>query len=175
MIHRRKGRKLKRTASHRKALLSNLSVSLIKHKKIKTTLAKAKELRGFVESVITKSKKAFNGKSERPEYDVHLRREANKFLNDKSAIKELFDEIAPKVVNRPGGYTRVLKLGRRIGDNAELAIIELVDYNLESNQTKEEGTSKTTKKTTKSKKKSSTKSKKTDKSTAKKPKKEEAA
>ena len=82
MIHRRKGRKLKRTASHRKATLSNLSVSLILHKKIKTTLAKAKELRLFIEPLITKSKKALAGKSGKPEQDVHLRREANKFLQD---------------------------------------------------------------------------------------------
>jgi len=129
MIHRRKGRKLKRTASHRKATLSNLSVSLILHKKIKTTLAKAKELRLFIEPLITKSKKALAGKSGKPEQDVHLRREANKFLQDKGAVKILFDEIAVKVGNRPGGYTRVLKMGRRLGDAAEVALIELVDYN----------------------------------------------
>lgn len=129
MIHRRKGRKLKRTASHRKATLSNLSVSLIQHKKIKTTLAKAKELRLFIEPLITKSKKALAGKSGKPEQDVHLRREANKFLQDKGAVKILFDEIAVKVGSRPGGYTRVLKMGRRLGDAAELALIELVDYN----------------------------------------------
>ena len=127
MIHRRKGRKLKRTATHRKALLSNLSVSLIKHKKLKTTLAKAKELRLFIEPIITKSRKALS--SDKPEFGVHLRREVNKFLQDKGAITTLFNEIAPKVANRNGGYTRVLKMGRRLGDGAELALIELVDYN----------------------------------------------
>lgn len=131
MIHRRKGRKLKRTATHRKALLSNLSVSLIKSKKIRTTLAKAKELRVFIEPIINKSKKAHLNKSAKPEYGVHLRRVVNKFLQDKSAIKILFDEIGPKVAERNGGYTRVLKMGRRLGDGAELALIELVDYNVD--------------------------------------------
>jgi large subunit ribosomal protein L17 len=141
MIHRRKGRKLKRTASHRKATLSNLSVSLIKHKKITTTLAKAKELRTFIEPLITKSKKALAAKSS--SNGVHLRRIANKFLNDKEAVKMLFDEIGTKVGDRKGGYTRVLKIGRRYGDAAEMAIIELVDYNLEQadNKQKEKQTS----------------------------------
>lgn len=132
MIHRRKGRKLKRTASHRKALLSNLAISLIKHKKIKTTLAKAKELRMFVESLITKSRKALTGDG----YGVHLRREVNSYLQDREAIKTLFKEIAPKVTDRPGGYTRVLKMGRRLGDSAEIALIELVDYNIEQAEQK---------------------------------------
>lgn len=140
MIHRRKGRKLKRTATHRKALLSNLSVSLIKHKKLKTTLAKAKELRLFIEPIITKSRKALN--SAKPESGVHLRREVNKFLQDKGAITTLFNEIAPKVANRNGGYTRVLKMGRRLGDGAELALIELVDYNTEQAPEKTETTDK---------------------------------
>lgn len=131
MIHRNKGRKLKRTATHRKALLSNLSVSLIMHKKIRTTLAKAKELRMFIEPIINKSKKAHLNKSTKPEYGVHLRREVNKFLRDKGAVKMLFDEIGPKVSGRNGGYTRVLKMGRRLGDGAELALIELVDYNID--------------------------------------------
>jgi len=135
MIHRRKGRKLKRTAPHRKALLSNLSVSLIKNKKIKTTLAKAKELRTFIEPMINKSKKAYLS-SDKPEYGVHARRQINRFLNDRGAVKTLFEEIAPKVIDRNGGYTRVLKMGTRLGDAAELALIELVDYNVE--QTKKE-------------------------------------
>jgi large subunit ribosomal protein L17 len=135
MIHRRKGRKLKRTASHRKALLSNLSVSLIKNKKIKTTLAKAKELRTFIEPMINKSKLAYLS-SNKPEFGVHARRQVNLFLNDRGAVKTLFDEIAPKVAERNGGYTRVLKMGRRFGDSAEMALIELVDYNIE--QTKKE-------------------------------------
>ena len=149
MIHRRKGRKLKRTATHRKALLSNLSVSLIKHKKLKTTLAKAKELRLFIEPIITKSRKALS--SDKPEFGVHLRREVNKFLQDKGAITTLFNEIAPKVANRNGGYTRVLKMGRRLGDGAELALIELVDYNTEQAPEKTETADKETKGKTKAK------------------------
>jgi large subunit ribosomal protein L17 len=136
MIHRRTGRKLKRTASHRKATLSNLSASLIKNKKIQTTLAKAKELRRFVEPLVTKAKKAYSAKETKPEYSVHLRRVANSFLNDRGAVKSLFDEIAPKVADRPGGYTRVLKMGRRLGDAAEMALIEFVDYNLEQSEQK---------------------------------------
>jgi large subunit ribosomal protein L17 len=136
MIHRRKGRKLKRTASHRKSLLSNLSVSLIKNKKIQTTLAKAKELRVFFEALVTKSKKAYSSKENKKEYSVHLRREVSKFLKDRGAVKTLFDEIAPKVMDRSGGYTRVLKMGRRLGDAAEIALIEIVDYNLEQTEQK---------------------------------------
>jgi large subunit ribosomal protein L17 len=128
MKHRKKGRKLNRTASHKKALLSNLSISLIKNKRIKTTEAKAKELRTFFEPFVTKAKDAFRFKDTSPEKNVHLRRLANKSIKDKEAIKILFDEIGPKVLNRPGGYTRVLKTGFRAGDGADLAIIELVDF-----------------------------------------------
>jgi len=161
MIHRRKGRKLKRTASHRSALLSNLSVSLIKNKKIKTTLAKAKELRLYIEPIINKSKKAHIEKDSKPEYGVHLRREVNKHLKDKSAVKMLFDEIAPKVAERNGGYTRVLKMGRRYGDGAEVALIELVDYNVDQAKTETTPSAKTEGKTkTKSSKSKSAKSKK---------------
>lgn len=124
MEHRKKGRKLKRTASHRKALLSNLCISLIKHKRITTTLAKAKELRMFIEPLLTKSKKA----SKSSDAYVHYAREIRKFLKDKEAINILLKEIAPKVLNRNGGYTRVLKSGFRIGDGGEKAIIELVDF-----------------------------------------------
>jgi large subunit ribosomal protein L17 len=157
MIHRRKGRKLKRTASHKKALMANLSVALIKNKKISTTLAKAKELRTYIEPMITKSRKAHLSKDGKPEFGVHLRREVNKYLQDRSAVKTLFDEIAPKVVDRNGGYTRVLKMGRRLGDGAELALIELVDYNLEQTKTEtaadtEKTAGKTKSKTTKSRK-----------------------
>ena len=123
MEHRKKGRKLGRTASHKKALLSNLSISLIKNKRIKTTEAKAKELRTYFEPLVTKAKNAFSYKDSAPEKDVHLRRVAKKFLKDKEAIKILFDEIGPKVGDRPGGYTRVLKTGFRAGDGANLAII----------------------------------------------------
>lgn len=160
MIHRRKGRKLKRTASHRKSLLSNLSVSLITHKKITTTLAKAKELRRFVESLITKSKKAYLAGDGKDGYKVHMRREAHKFLQDKGAVKILFEEIGPKVADRPGGYTRVLKMGRRLGDAAEVALIELVDYNLEQGDNKGKEKAEDTKPNPKTKKPSTKKTKK---------------
>lgn len=163
MIHRRKGRKLKRTASHRKSLFSNMTVSLIKNKKIRTTLAKAKELRLFVEPMITKSRKAYLAKDGKPEYGVHLRREVNKFLQDREAVKTLFEEIAPKLINRNGGYTRVLKMGNRLGDGAEVAMIELVDYNLEQNKTESPAASETGAKT-KSKAKGKTDTSKTKKS-----------
>lgn len=136
MIHKKKGRKLKRTASHRKATLANLCISLIKSKKIKTTLAKAKELRSFIEPLVTKSKRAASRKEDNPSYDIHMRRKASSFLRDKDAVKILFDDIAQKVHNRKGGYTRVLKIGRRFGDGAELAFIEFVDYNIEKGETK---------------------------------------
>lgn len=119
MRHGDKVNNLSRTASHRKALLTNLSIQLIEHKKIVTTLAKAKALRTYVEPLITKAK----------ENTTHQRRIVFSRLQDKEAVKELFDVISPKIGSRPGGYTRVIKLGRRIGDNAELALIELVDYN----------------------------------------------
>ncbi|MCY7362365.1 MAG: 50S ribosomal protein L17 [Ignavibacteria bacterium] len=130
MVHRKKGRKLKRTASHRRALLANLSVSLILHKRIETTEAKAKELRRFIEPLVSKAKKALTYKDSAPEKGIHLRREARKFLHDKEALIILFDEIGARVGDRPGGYTRVLKKsGNRWGDGAKTAIIEFVDYN----------------------------------------------
>ncbi|MCX6151586.1 MAG: 50S ribosomal protein L17 [Ignavibacteriales bacterium] len=119
MRHNNKGRKLGRTASHREATLEALSTSLLKYKRIKTTVAKAKEARTFVEPLITKAK----------ENTVHARRHVARFINDKDVVKELFTEIVPKIGERPGGYTRVVKLGRRLGDAAEIAILELVDYN----------------------------------------------
>ena len=136
MVHRKKGRKLQRTASHRSALLSNLSISLILNKRIRTTEAKAKELRRFIEPLVSKAKKALKFKDSAPEKGIHLRREARKFLNNKEALIELFDEIGMKVGDRPGGYTRVLKTGTRFGDGARTAIIEFVDYNFV--KTKEE-------------------------------------
>ncbi|MEP7146921.1 MAG: 50S ribosomal protein L17 [bacterium] len=129
MVHRKKGRKLGRTASHRSALLANLSIALILNKRIKTTQAKAKELRRFIEPLVSKAKKALTLKDSAPEKNVHLRREARKFLNNKEALIILFDEIGAKVGDRPGGYTRVLKTGTRYGDGAQTAIIEFVDYN----------------------------------------------
>ncbi|MCB0729675.1 MAG: 50S ribosomal protein L17 [Ignavibacteriae bacterium] len=114
-----KGRKLGRTASHRTATLRSLATALIKHKKITTTLAKAKQTRLFVEPIITKAKND----------TVHARRLIAKDIQDKDTLKELFAEVVPKIGDRPGGYTRVVKLGNRVGDAAEMAIIELVDYN----------------------------------------------
>lgn len=119
MRHGDKVNNLSRTASHRKALLNNLSCQLFQYKKIVTTIAKAKALRSYVEPFITKAK----------ENTTHQRRQVFSKLQDKEAIKELFDVISPKVGNRPGGYTRIIKLGKRVGDNAELALIELVDFN----------------------------------------------
>src|SRR5215217_7936408 len=119
MRHGDKNNNLSRTASHRKALLSNLACQLFMHKKIVTTLAKAKALRPYAEPLITKSK----------DNTTHQRRVVFSYLQDKEAIKELFDVVRLKTEGRPGGYTRIIKLGIRHGDNAELAMIELVDYN----------------------------------------------
>lgn len=119
MRHRVKGRKLNRTASHRVATLRALSKALLQHKKIKTTLAKAKETRRFVEPLITKAKDG----------TIHARRYVARHINDNEIIKELFGEIVEKIGDRAGGYTRVVKLGQRQGDAAEMAILELVDYN----------------------------------------------
>lgn len=128
MRHRVKGRKLGRTASHRNALLNSLTTSLLKHKRIKTTEAKAKEARTFVEKLITKAKKS----------DLHSMRQVMSVVNDKAVVKELFAEILPKIGERPGGYTRVVKLGHRAGDAAAMAILELVDYNDIANKKAEE-------------------------------------
>jgi large subunit ribosomal protein L17 len=119
MRHGDKIKNLSRTASHRKALLSNLACQLIEHKRIVTTLAKAKALRVYVEPMVTKAK----------ENSTHQRRIVFSYLQDKEAVKELFDVISAKVAGRPGGYTRIIKLGTRVGDNAEQALIELVDFN----------------------------------------------
>lgn len=112
-------KKLGRTSSHRAALLNSLATSLLKHKRIKTTVSKAKEARSFVEALITKARKN----------DLHSRRQIMSVINDKEVVKELFSDIIPKIGDRPGGYTRVIKLGNRIGDAAPMAMIELVDYN----------------------------------------------
>lgn len=119
MRHGDKIKNLSRTKAHRDALLSNLACQLIEHKRIVTTLAKAKALRVYVEPLITKSKTN----------TTHQRRVVFSYLKDKEAIKELFSTVAEKVAGRPGGYTRVIKLGARPGDNAETAMIELVDFN----------------------------------------------
>ena len=119
MRHRKSFNHLGRTSSHRKAMLSNMASSLILHKRINTTVAKAKALRGYVEPLITKSK----------DDTTHSRRIVFSYLKDKFAVTELFRNISGKVADRPGGYTRIIKLGKRLGDNAEMAMIELVDYN----------------------------------------------
>jgi large subunit ribosomal protein L17 len=127
MRHRKAGRKLKRTATHRKALLVSLSTALLRNKRIQTTVAKAKETRMFVEKLITRAKNAVATEGDKK--NVHARREVARYIKDRNVVKELFSDIAPKVANRPGGYTRVIKLGQRRGDGAEVAILELVDYN----------------------------------------------
>ncbi len=119
MRHGDKIKNLGRTASHRKALMSNLACQLIEHKRIVTTLTKAKSLRVYVEPLITRSKND----------SMHNRRVVFSYLQDKEAIKELFGAIGDKVANRPGGYTRIIKLQPRMGDAAEMAMIELVDFN----------------------------------------------
>lgn len=132
MRHGVKGRKLGRTASHRRATLANLSCSLIKHKRIHTTLAKAKELRTVIEPLVTKAKRALAFVDANQEKGVHLRRVAKAFLKDQETITILFGEIAEKVAARNGGYTRVLKTGTRPGDGGETAIIEFVDFDVVS-------------------------------------------
>ncbi len=135
MRHGKVGRKLKRTASHRKATLSALSVSLLEHKRITTTVAKAKETRNVVERLITKAKNAVARETEGTGLNVHARRHVFSLLRDRKAVTTLFNEVAPKVATRPGGYTRVIKLGRRQGDGAEMAIIELVDFQVGAEKT----------------------------------------
>lgn len=119
MRHGKKFNKLSRTSAHRKSLLSNLACELISHKRITTTLAKAKSLRVYVEPMLTRAKVD----------STHNRRTVFSYLQDKEAIKELFGSISEKIATRPGGYTRIIKLGKRFGDNAEVAMIELVDFN----------------------------------------------
>ena len=127
MRHGKKFNKLSRTHSHRRQMLANMASSLILHKKINTTLAKAKALRGYVEPLLTKSK----------EDTTHSRRTVFSYLQNKEAVNELFREVAQKIAQRPGGYTRILKTGYRVGDNAEMAFIELVDYSMNPGSTKE--------------------------------------
>ena len=143
MRHNKKFNHLGRTASHRNAMLSNMACSLIKHKRITTTVAKAKALKKFVEPLITKSK----------EDTTNSRRVVFSNLQDKFAVTELFKEISVKVADRPGGYTRIIKTGNRLGDNAEMCFIELVDYN--ENMAKEKVAKKATR-TRRSKKSAAT-------------------
>jgi large subunit ribosomal protein L17 len=119
MRHVKKVNHLGRTNTHRKALLSNMAASLIIHKRISTTIAKAKSLRVYIEPLLTRSK----------EDSTNSRRVVFSYLQEKRAVNELFREVSPKIMNRPGGYTRILKTGFRHGDNADMCIIELVDYN----------------------------------------------
>jgi large subunit ribosomal protein L17 len=117
MRHRKTGRKLSRTAAHRKATLRNMAASLFRHGRITTTTAKAKELRPFAERLITLAKRG----------DLHARRLAARKISERDVLGKLFDELGPRYETRPGGYTRILKLGNRQGDAAEMALIELVD------------------------------------------------
>lgn len=119
MRHQKNFNHLSRKRGHRKAMMANMACSLIKHKRINTTVAKAKALRTYIEPLITKSK----------DDSTHSRRIVFKYLQDKHAVNELFREVSEKVAQRPGGYTRILKTGNRLGDNAEMCFIELVDYN----------------------------------------------
>jgi large subunit ribosomal protein L17 len=119
MRHGKKINHLGRKTAHRKAMLANMACSLIEHKRINTTIAKAKALKQFVEPMITKSK----------EDTTHNRRIVMARLRQKDAVTELFRDVAPKIGDRPGGYTRIIRLGNRLGDNADMAMIELVDYN----------------------------------------------
>lgn len=134
MRHQKKINHLGRKSAHRKAMLSNMAASLIIHKRIHTTIAKAKALRVFVEPLITKSK----------DDTTHSRRIVFSYLQNKEAVTELFREISKKIMERPGGYTRILKTGNRFGDNAEMCMIELVDYNETMLAGKEEGKAKST-------------------------------
>lgn len=132
MRHNKKFNHLGRTASHRNAMLSNMAVSLIKHKRITTTVEKAKALKKFVEPLITKSK----------DDTTHSRRVVFSNLQDKYAVTELFQEISQKIGDRPGGYTRIIKTGHRLGDNASMCFIELVDY--DENMAKDKAVKKST-------------------------------
>ncbi len=133
MRHNKKNSHLGRTNTHRDAMLANMACSLLKHKRIFTTVPKAKELRKFVEPLITKSKSD----------TTHSRRIVFKNLQDKYTVTELFQEISQKIGDRPGGYTRIIKTGNRLGDNASMCFIELVDYN--ENMLKEKSTAKASK------------------------------
>jgi len=130
MRHNKKFNHLGRQAAHRKSMLANMAISLIQHKRISTTLAKAKALRVYVEPLLTKSK----------EDTTNSRRVVFSYLQNKEAVTELFQNISQKIANRPGGYTRILRTGLRLGDSAEMCIIELVDYN--ENMLKEKATKK---------------------------------
>lgn len=145
MRHNNKNNHLGRTSAHRKALLSNMAISLIMHKRINTTVAKAKELKKFVEPLITKSKVD----------STHNRRIVFSNLVNKDAVTELFREVSKKIADRPGGYTRILRTYTRLGDNADMCIIELVDYNEAMLGTTTESKKKTVRRSRKGKKSNS--------------------
>ena len=126
MRHLNSGRKLNRTASHRKAMFANMACALIKHEQITTTLPKAKELRPVVEKLVTLAKNAKNGSS------LHAQRQALSQIRDQDMVRKLFDVIGPRYAKRPGGYTRVMKAGFRYGDNAAMAVIEFIDRDVEA-------------------------------------------
>ena len=134
MRHGKKINHLSRTHSHRAAMLSNMATSLIMHKRINTTLAKAKALRKYVEPILTRAK----------DDSTHSRRMVFSYLHSKDAVTELFREVAPKIADRPGGYTRILKTRNRLGDNAEMCMMELVDFNENMLSTTEAKKTKTT-------------------------------
>lgn len=140
MRHGDKQNNLGRTSSHREAMLGNMACSLIKHKRISTTVAKAKALRKYVEPLITKAK----------DDTTHSRRTVFSYLSDKDAVTELFRDVAQKIGDRPGGYTRILKTGTRLGDSAEMCIIELVDFNENMLASKADVKAKTTRRSRKS-------------------------
>ncbi len=127
MRHRKQGRKLNRTASHRKAMFANMAAALIEHEQIVTTLPKAKELRSVADKLITLGKRG----------DLHARRQAISRIRDVEQVKKLFDTLGPRYQDRNGGYTRVLKAGFRYGDNAPMAVIELVDRDVEAKGAKD--------------------------------------
>ena len=116
MRHRKKGRRLGRTATHRKAMLRNMAASLFRHDGVETTVAKAKELRPYAERLITLARRG----------DLHARRQVERYIKDRTVTGRLFGELGPRFASRPGGYTRIIKLGHRVGDGAEMARIELL-------------------------------------------------
>ena len=124
MRHKVKGRKLGRTSEHRLAMFRNQLSSLVLHGRIRTTLAKAKELRPIAEKIVTKGRRD----------DIASRRQVRRWIADRTLVKKLFDEVSPRFQDRPGGYTRVIKLGTRPGDGAEMALLEWVDYSLEGEE-----------------------------------------
>ena len=136
MRHKVKGRKLGRTTAHRQALFRNQLASLVEHERLRTTLQKAKELRPIAEKVVTQGKKG----------NLHARRQVNRWLARRDLVRKVFDEIAPRFEDRPGGYLRIVKLGARHGDGAEMALVEFIDAEFKSEPADEDGDGKKDKK-----------------------------